>query len=196
MSNFIFIHINKCGGTSLKSSFSRTKNIKIPNNDDIKNLIKTDKWKNSFKFTVVRNPYDRILSLYGMLLRSKKIITLDEVIKIISNDNIGYLRGDGGLSPGKKQYIKRHGLPMTHPHYGIYDNETNTLRINRFFKLENINEEWNQIESLIGKKLNIVKLNSSNIKKDYTIFTKEQIEIINKVYDKDFEVFGYDKINL
>lgn len=196
MNNFIFIHINKCGGTSLKSSFSRTKNILIPNNDDIKNLIKTDKWKNSFKFTVVRNPYDRLLSLCGMLLRSKNKITLDEVVKIISNDSIKYLISDGGLSQGKKQYIKRHGLPMTHPHYGIYDNNTNTLNIDRFFKLENINEEWNQIEYLIGEKLNLPKLNSSNIKKDYTIFTKEQIEIINKVYEKDFEVFGYNKINL
>lgn len=200
MTDFIFIHINKCGGTSLKQSFSGIKNLLIPINDNIVNLVNKDKWNNAFKFTVVRNPYDRILSLCGMLMRDGKhgniSNIIDMILEVVSDDSIKYKMNNGGLMKGTKPYIKRHGLPMTHTHYGVYNKETNSLNIDKYFKLETINEEWGNIESLIGKKLNLYNYNTSNIKKDHSVFTKEQIQKINKIYHKDFEIFGYNKINL
>lgn len=196
MSKFIFIHINKCGGTSFKQTLKGVPNVIVPSNDQIVNLVKKDVWKESYTFTIVRNPYHRLLSLHGMLVRDRNEKSIDEILNIISNDDIKYISNSGGLDKKRKEYIKRHGLPMTHKHYGIYDNDKNVLNVNKFYKLENLENEWSHIEELLGKKLHVYNINKSNSKKDLSFFTKQQIEKINQIYSKDFEVFGYDKINL
>jgi len=195
MKDIIFIHINKCGGTSMTKSLSGFKHVYIPSNDSIKNLVHKNIWINSYKFTIVRNPYHRFLSLYEMFKRNKNQKSFNKMLEVISDDNIRYDVNSGGKTHHRKEHIKRHGLPMTHKHYGVFDNEKNILRINKVFKLEELEKAWPKIEEIIGKKLTKYKLNASNTKKEISKFTKKQLETINKIYAKDFEVFNYEKIN-
>jgi len=77
---FIFIHINKTGGTSIKKAFNKYgyehENI-IRSSRTLKGRIRTAHWTYDeykthceksfdffFKFTVVRNPWDRVVSWY------------------------------------------------------------------------------------------------------------------------------------
>ena len=79
----IFIHIPKCAGTTVESSFGITpgvyKNKMLYGwNNDLKyhmqhmtpkqllenNLITLEQWESYYKFTIVRNPYDRAYSDY------------------------------------------------------------------------------------------------------------------------------------
>jgi len=53
MKDIIFIHINKCGGSSMTKSLSEFKHVYIPHNDSIKNLVHKNIWINAFKFTIV-----------------------------------------------------------------------------------------------------------------------------------------------
>ena len=65
---FIFIHINKCGGTSIDEHF--TENFK----DTQKHLstkLNPNEFDNYFKFTFVRNPWDRVVSFYHYQLKRK-----------------------------------------------------------------------------------------------------------------------------
>ena len=75
----IFVHIPKTGGTSIKKSLGITNRSlgyhKRAN--DIKKEI-PDKWKNYFKFSVVRNPYDRVYSIYSYYKMGFKITSFDE----------------------------------------------------------------------------------------------------------------------
>jgi len=184
----MYIHINKCGGTSIKSAINKFDNVFIPSNDNIVNLIGTSIWNDHIKISVVRNPYDRIKSLYGMLIRQGKKLTLDDMLNILTNKSIPYKTNDG-LLPIGDSYIKRHGLPMTHKHYGICDG--NKIIIDKIYNLENINKHWNDIQTLIKSD---VKLPHKNISKSNLIkLTNKQIKIIQKYYDKDFNLLGYEK---
>jgi len=92
---FIFIHINKCAGTSIsrtllpflgkddillgctpegellnKRSFQFGGLNKHSNVNEIKNSIDSSIWNSYFKFTFVRNPWDRLVSKYHWALKT------------------------------------------------------------------------------------------------------------------------------
>ena len=61
----IFIHIPRTSGTSLEKSFGYgDAPDKHYNAQDIFNKVGTKVWNSYFKFTFVRNPWDRVISLY------------------------------------------------------------------------------------------------------------------------------------
>jgi len=177
----------------MKGIMSNKDNVTIPKNDDIIELKKKDKWKNSIKVTITRNPYHRILSLHSMLIRDGVGITLQEVIDIITDDSIKYKVKNGGLNKGTKQHVKRHGLPMTHKHYGVV-NEDLSLDVDYVFKLEELHDKWDEFKELTDIHSEIVIRNKSNNKNDITIFSGEQIKKINEHYYNDFICFKYEMI--
>jgi len=189
----IFIHINKCGGTSMKHIVEEYNHIKIPSNDNIISLKNKKSWNESIKITFVRNPYTRLLSLFHMLKRDGYQSTLDEVIDIITNKNIKYLVSDGGLKPRSEEYIRRHGLPMTHKHYGVINDDL-SLDIDYVYKLEELQDKWDEIKQIIQINKDLVKLNVSKNKNKIDVFTKKQLSKINEYYNNDFICFNYEKI--
>ena len=90
--NIIFIHPPRCSGTSIQRSFVDNHAIlfseKHHSASFTKNLCGSDKWTNSFKFAIVRNPFDRIISMYrarwySNRRRGIKFETLEEFLTSI-----------------------------------------------------------------------------------------------------------------
>lgn len=185
----VFIHINKCGGTSVKKVLKYKPQIIIPRNDRLIHLSKKKEWLDYYKFTIVRNPYSRILSLRGMMIKGGNRPTIDKILTIITDDTINYRGNVKGVS-----YVKRHGLKMTHPHYCVYGD--GNLLIDDFFKLENIDTDWLEIQKKIGVNQKLPNLNKTNSygEKDFNVFNRNQLDKINEYFYKDFEVFKYDMI--
>jgi len=192
--NILFIPINKCGTTSIKKLVTGYSHITIPNNDDLHKISKEDMWKKSTKVTIVRNPYYRFLSLYYMIKGQGSPMNLSQLLKIITNDDIKYTVANGGLIKHTHQYIKRHGLSLTHKHYQIYDNEKDLLNVDYFFDLDTLRENYDEFKSVMRIDKELPVANQSKNKNDLSVLTKEHIKIINEYFHKDFEVFNYDKI--
>lgn len=193
--NIAFIHINKCGGTSIKYVNPEKKLIYMAlNNDYLLNLNNNKSWRDIEKITFVRNPYNRIISLYCMSVRDQYKFTFDEIINIITDDSIKYRAEDGGMIKNTKEYIKRHGLPMTHEHYSVYDKETKTLNVDHVFKIEEISEKSNIIKKLLGITQDIPHKNKTSNCVDLDYFSKEQIRKINDYFHLDFSIFNYEKL--
>ena len=66
---FIFIHINKTGGSSIEKVFDY-EDIKHERATQIRAKIGEEKWGEYFKFTIIRNPWERLVSEY--FYRKKK----------------------------------------------------------------------------------------------------------------------------
>lgn len=75
----IFMHIHKCAGTSMYRTLSGFPGfvccVARPGNFPqrlSREYIPDDVWDSAFKFTFVRNPYDRVVSAYKMFMKTER----------------------------------------------------------------------------------------------------------------------------
>jgi len=179
----IFIHIPKTAGTSI-SRFFQEKQISICIQPELHasiHDIKSDfpqAYKNYRKFTVVRNPYDRMVSWYFFLKESAVLAGFDletvfpfNFIKWIEN-------------PLNADFTNR---KLLDPQYTFID-ETVTI-----LKYENLNKE---LSKFFKEEINLPLHNKSNFKKEYFLnyYNKYALGIVYERYKEDLEKFNYNKI--
>jgi hypothetical protein len=194
-----FIHITKCAGSYIEE-LGKKNNIMwgqyhkeygfwhnfFPNiNNEIKN--KYD-W-----FMVVRNPYTRILSEYycewGGIGKKNINHTEEEMNNYLINKIKKEKKEKKEKEPGYGHYLEQ---------YKYLDDEINIHIIkfeNLIEELTNLFKEYNINIKLEEKKINTKEMNSYDNEIKFTLkdFSKELIDLINNVYDKDFELFNYQK---
>tara|TARA_Y100000780_G_scaffold153585_1_gene138335 strand:- start:2051 stop:2671 length:621 start_codon:yes stop_codon:yes gene_type:complete len=199
--NLIFIHIPKTGGTSIEFNFDfklssyNSKKFKywgIENKkcmqhylwNDYKEL-EPDKWKFYYKFSVVRDPYKKIISAYKwnpIFGRNKKKTFkefLEKTNEIIENN----------------EYSDNAYYDQIMPQYKFIFDENNNLMVDKVFKLETLNEKFNSFLDERGADIDkLVHINKTK-KREEIILDKDDIKIINKLYKKDFELLGYKMKN-
>jgi len=202
----LYIPINKCGNTSMVELFSKFNHVVVPHNKGIKNnsnlkIIKSSpRWKKLKKFTVVRDSIDRFISAINMIWRDRKvwiergnIITgdtkmIDNILKIILNDNQRY-----ELNTDFNQFIKRHTLPLTHPHYCLLDNK-GKLNINYWIFLSDLKDQMKREKFLkitnIPINTKIKHVNKCTQKRfNRNDLTPDQLSKLKVYYVKDYEIF-------
>ena len=169
----IFIHIPKNAGTSIEEYFgNESVRIQPSKHADIHEI--KSRFKNSYnnykKFTIIRNPYDKMVSWYFYLkknLGNYNVIEFNDWIKDPSkfwhaNDPISFLK----------------------PQYDWIDDTVEII------KFENLNKE---INSFFNKKINLPVTNKSNHNNYLEYYNKQSLDIIYDKYKKDFIKFNYKK---
>tara|TARA_R110001583_G_scaffold189173_1_gene351894 strand:+ start:44 stop:592 length:549 start_codon:yes stop_codon:yes gene_type:complete len=171
----IFIHIPKNAGTSIETLFAN-KSFQIqPNKHD--NIYQIKKkfpeiYNNYRKFTIIRNPYDKMVSWYFYLKRNLgenyDVIDFNEWIKNPSK----FWHADDPIS-----YLK--------PQHEWIDDTVEII------KFENINKEINEF---FKKEINLPIVNKSNHDHYLTYYNRKSLNIVYDKYKEDFEKFNYKKI--
>ena len=138
-------------------------------------------------FVIVRNPYTRILSEYycqwGGIGRKTNVNHSKEEFNEFLINKIN-------IRPNY-HYIEQ---------YKYIDNESNI----NIIKFENLNEELGILFKKYKLDIDLKKYKKENSKEEknneikFTIndFSNRLINLINDVYKKDFELFGYEIINI
>jgi len=171
----IFIHIPKNAGTSIEEYFGN-ESVRIqPNKHADIHEIKR-KFKNSYnnyrKFTIIRNPYDKMVSWYFYLKRNLgekyKVIEFNEWIK----DPLKFWHVDDPVS-----YLK--------PQHEWVDNTVEII------KFENLNNELN---IFFTQEINLPITNKSNRNDFLEYYNKDSLKIIYNRYKEDFKKFNYKKL--
>jgi len=207
--NLLLIHIPKTGGTSLEKYFSKKYNIKldinslytIKNNPEyllnnvhlqhltLLNLKDNNKrfkidWNNLKIITIVRNPYDRILSeIFWRNIKMEKKNNIKTKI-----DSINKI----------KEYIQKYKNNNStldnhmRPQYEFLLNKEQQIDPNiLILKTEDLTEQmkkngWVDFSNFDNKVINTYKYS------DW--FNQEILDLINEIYDNDFKYFNYNKI--
>jgi len=186
MKKFLYIHVHKTGGTSLKAMMRRCRNVDFVERaqfDRLSDVIGT-KYADHYKFALVRDPYTRFQSNLSMFQRRYSKITFDEVIDIIRDPSIPHI-ADRFFN--KETYIKRHTLQMSHPFYCVVKDDK--IVIDRVYRFEDFEKTIKEISEIIGHELKIKKMNKAT--KPHNPLSVEQRDIIKEIYKKDFEIFKY-----
>ena len=198
--NLLFIHIPKTGGTviednikkntpqTLYSGFTNSL-LDFPyNKKSLQHQFYTTIYKFRDKldvnfdnikiFSVVRNPYDRIISdLFWHKLINKNF-TAEQVYNVIKNN-----------------YLDRNDLDNhNEPQYKfIVDENSELIKNIKIFKSETLNESNDELNKFMGFNINIQQM---DVNKDYSNYlNQDSISLINTFYKKDFELFDYLIIN-
>ena len=171
----IFVHIPKNAGTAIEEYFGNSSFIIQPGKHDSIHEIKKrflNVYNSYRKFTIIRNPYDKMVSWYFYLKRNLgenyNIIDFNEWIK----DPSKFWHTDDPIS-----YLK--------PQCEWIDNTVEII------KFENINKE---LDDFFGKEIKLLRTNNSNHDHYLEYYNQKSLDIIYERYKEDFEKFNYKKI--
>jgi hypothetical protein len=193
----IFVHIPKCAGTSMEQFLKDYGNNDIEYLGTYKNrslhhltsyellmILRKNIFSKYYRFSIVRNPYERLLSEYywtpiygiGYKTGGSKKIFLQYIKKVIKNSDFF------------SNIYHDHFMPQYN--YLFYKGQ---LLINNIFKYESLDLAIPYLKNKFNIKRDFPILNkrSENIQKeDWSI---EEKELIYKLYEQDFILFNYEK---
>ena len=178
---FIYIHIPKTGGTSICEALKEYETPMLSQHAKLREYEKEGVDLNSFfKFTSVRNPWERMVSWYLFDQRDKPIIyknSFNLFLNTISNQLNRDHNNSSQFSP-QVDFIKK------------TDRE---IDIDFIIRFENLQEDFNGVYNKIGiPEITLPKLNvsgdSTNYKSYYSNYTKN---FIGELYKDDIEYFKY-----
>lgn len=191
---FLFVHIQKTTGMSIRRSLSELQyNVKLNNAHSFINTINIKDYLNHFKFCFVRNPWDRLVSWYNMFLNkgshnefSKYILTSKNFSEFLDKTDI---INDSDCDVKKTNNYPK-SISFNQLDY-VSDNDDNVL-VDFIGRYENINEDFKFISDKLNVKLNLTHINKFNHDNYKTYYKDSDIEKVYNMYKRDIDYFGYE----
>ena len=192
----VFVHIPKTGGEAVEQLLGINKNHRYASDRKQRDTC----WDSKFKFTVVRNPWDRMLSFYFHLRKSldktnryyrhamnprpawklaNSLSFNDWIAKVLLQEPKAGENGVGiNLLASAHEYLFSKGDKML---------------VDFVVKFENLERDIKRMLEMIGKpRLKLPNVNASKRKRDYrSYYNKTSIAIVAKVFARDVSTFNY-----
>ena len=168
--NVLFVHIPRTGGTSIECAWFLGKG----GHETVRDYPEV---KDSFKFSFVRNPWDRFVSAYFIQSRLEKTgKAFNEYIDKWCRDS--YPRYNA-------HWI--HFMPM---HYFLLD-EHDKIGVDFIGRFENLLPDWASVCAKLEVKYDLPHYREGEHDHYKSYYTSESWEIIGNLYARDVELFGY-----
>lgn len=201
--NCVFIHVPKCAGQSIETALmthlgyeweQRGRFMMGPNRDPAKGparlahmtaaeyvkfaYMTQQQFDTYFKFSIVRNPWARIVSEYHWAGHHKRFGFEDFLTKYFPvSDN--HATASDAL---------RHVIPQAD---FLYDNENRCL-VDYLGRFETLRDDFIKICDKIGiPELELPVLNKKSYKPYQEYYTEKSKEIVAEKYARDIKLFGY-----
>jgi hypothetical protein len=190
---FIFVHIPKVSGTSIELALDlmhEDKFFKMESiyqidgimfapqhlrSKDLKNkFLKKSEFDSYFKFSFVRNPYDRVISEY---LYNKNIENFD-----INNF---------------RKWLYEYYEKIDYDHKLLqyeFLYEGDKLLVDFVGRFENLKEDFSYVCKKININVELPHLQKKQSKSNIDLLEKKDLDFIYDIHKKDFEIFNYKKI--
>ncbi len=200
--NFLFIHIYKVAGVSIKDSLKDAiyrpydyelwkhrllRRLSMFVNSDfwpqdhararqIRNKIGKEKYNKLFKFAFVRNPWDWQVSMYKYMLQTKTHFQHDLVKNMSSFE----------------EYIEWRVTQDKFLQKDFVTDENGEIIVDFIGRFENLESDFKQICDHINIAVQLPHLNKSKTEKKYTSYYNEKCKnLIYQNFKEDINFFGY-----
>jgi len=182
----VFIHIPKCAGSSIKEmlqDLNESSDIHSKLKDDIQILKnKQIDIKRYLIFTVLRNPWDRMVSCYffyrDIIKRNGKIA--NKAKKLDFKDWVSYI------------YENQKSFSFIHDNCLDYLTYKNKVMVDYIINFHNFSEDIDELKNILHLKLPTLHVNYSKHAFYKYYYSEKEIEIISKIYKRDIDYFNFD----
>lgn len=184
---FIFVHIPKTGGSSIFRALSSCNDA--PDTDDNRHLGLLEIYnrygylageddgaagelKKYFKFAFVRNPWDRVVSMYSYRLRNREIppdLTFSEFV----------------------MNRREHPFGMHRDQVKFIEDPEGKVAVDFIGRFENLEKDWSTLQSRFGISSGLPHLKRTSHRHYQTYYNRKLRDEIADLYRRDIETFGY-----
>ncbi len=177
---FIFIHINKTGGSSVENAL----NIPFEHKTALEKIDEAgqENWNRKFTFTIVRNPWDKVVSHYHYRVKTNQTDLHDKPIGFREWVRCAYGTQDTRYYDNPKMF-----MPQTH---WISDRSGNSL-VDKIIKFESIEQGFNEVLEELGMKATLPHFKKFNRGAYSEHYDEETSAIVKKCFESDIETFDY-----
>lgn len=177
---FFFIHINKTGGSSIKMA------LKIPSEHKTA-LEKIEEagrktWEKRYTFTVVRNPWDKVVSHYHYRVQTGQTGLSEQPVSFKEWVALTYGKQD-------PRYYNKPKMFMPQLDW-ISDQQGNVL-VDDICRFENLQEDFQRVCQRIGKEASLPHLKASQRGHYREYYDAETVQIVADWFEKDIQYFEY-----
>jgi len=139
-----------------------------------------------YKFSVIRDPYDRLVSAYNWLTNYAAIMCK----KYVLDRNINFLEDILDYLDANPDEVWNPLLPWFKPQY-VYTHKDSKVNCDLLVDFHNLEEGMKIIRKKYGYKTNNI-IDQNRLKRK-TLLSEKQKRVTEKIYAKDFELLKFAK---
>ena len=141
---------------------------------DIIKEIGEEKWDRYFKFAVVRNPWDRLVSMYSLQKKEKRANAID--FKQWLEESWKHKKWDGNSKQDQFHQVSLNGK----------------ICLDFLIRFENLQGNFDHVCKELGVELVLSHLNKSDHQHYSNYYDDDMVEFVRKWHKRDIEEFGYE----
>jgi len=179
---YVFIHINKTAGTSIGNAIG----LPVKHHQTAKEIIARiggDKWNTAYKFTLVRNPWDKVVSHYEYRRKRNKTE--------VATRNVSFSEWVKKTYGTDKDPFFYNNPKAFQPQVEWLKDDQGKIAIDFIGKFESISDDFDQIKNIIGIEAELPHLNASKRAGYQSYYDDETRQIVAQWFHEDIEAFGY-----
>ena len=179
---FAFVHINKTGGTSVVRALGiRFQHLTA---QEMRQKLGDDRWEGRYTFSFVRNPWDRVVSLYHFRVKTNQTGLGENPIPFSDWTRLCFRDRDPAYYNKPKMFA-----PQTEWLAG----PAGGIDVDFVGRFERLNDDFAIAAEAIGKPGIALPHLKSSSRGDYrTYYDADAIQVVGDAFASDVTTFGYD----
>lgn len=178
--DYIFIHINKTGGSSVEKA------LKLPfehlTASEKKQQVGPQKWQQKFTFAFVRNPFDKVCSHYRYRVKTNQTKLQDKPLTFAEWVRISYGEQDPYYYDKPKMFA---------PQTEWLCDESKQLMVDQIYHFESLQTDFEQLCEKFQLDAQLPHLKASKKVSYQSFYDEPTRQIIAKHFEDDLNLFGY-----
>jgi chondroitin 4-sulfotransferase 11 len=179
ISEFVFIHINKTGGSSVE----RALGLALEHKTAVEKRCELGPaWEAKFSFTIVRNPWDKVVSHYHYRVQKNQTGLAAEPVPFDDWVQLCFVDRDPRYYDKPKMFM---------PQFDWISDSEGRLLVDFVGRFESIQNDFEQICRRLGRRATLPHLKKTE-RRDYrTYYSDASRTIVAQWFAKDIDLFGY-----